>query len=145
MDTNPETPVVTTPTVTVPSTTVQTLQSTVTSSSHVTPTLHEESTTASKESGICEDEILKLFVTIRVPNIVERMFLTVYRSFLISAAQYQSEETLRGTIDRTCSVGVPHAFLILFFIHSASVPYPFHVRFLSVLFRSVPILSVFHQ
>lgn len=145
MDTNPETPVVTTPTVTVPSTTVQTLQSTVTSSSHVTPTLREESTTASKESGICEDEILKLFVTIRVPNIVERMFLTVYRSFLISAAQYQSEETLRGTIDRTCSVGVPHAFLILFFIHSASVPYPFHVRFLSVLFRSVPILSVFHQ
>lgn len=145
MDTNPETPVVTTPTVTVPSTTVQTLQSTVTSSSHVTPTLHEESTTASKESGICEDEILKLFVTIRVPNIVERMFLTVYRSFLISATQYQSEETLRGTIDGTCSVGVPHAFLILFFIHSASVPYPFHVRFLSVLFCSVPILSVFHQ
>lgn len=142
MDTNPETPVVTTPTVTVPSTTVQTLQSTVTSSSHVTPTLREESTTASKESGICEDEILKLFVTIRVPNIVERMFLTVYRSFLISATQYQSEETLRGTID---SVGVPHAFLILFFIHSASVPYPFHVRFLSVLFCSVPILSVFHQ
>ena len=145
MDTNPETPVVTTPTVTVPSTTVQTLQSTVTSSSHVTPTLREESTTASKESGICEDEILKLFVTIRVPNIVERMFLTVYRSFLISAAQYQSEETLQGTIDRTCSVGVPHAFLILFFIHSASVPYPFHVRFLSVLFCSVPILPVFHQ
>lgn len=145
MDTNPETPVVTTPTVTVPSTTVQTLQSTVTSSSHVTPTLREESTTASKESGICEDEILKLFVTIRVPNIVERMFLTVYRSFLISATQYQSEETLRGTIDGTCSVGVPHAFLILFFIHSASVPYPFHVRFLSVLFCSVPILSVFHQ
>ena len=58
MDTNPETPVVTTPTITVPSTTVQTLQS--------IPTLNEEITTASKESGICEDEILKLFVAIKV-------------------------------------------------------------------------------
>ena len=57
VDTNPEIPVVTTPTVTVPSTTVQTLQSTVTSSSHVTHALREEITTASKESGICEDEI----------------------------------------------------------------------------------------
>jgi len=58
-DANPETPVVTTPTVTVPSTTVRALQSTVTSSSVVTPTPSEEITTASKESGICEEEIFK--------------------------------------------------------------------------------------
>ena len=69
-DANPEIPVVTTPTVTVPSTAVRTPQSTITSSSVVTPTLSEEITSASKESGICEDEILKLFAIIRVPKLI---------------------------------------------------------------------------
>ena len=57
-DTNPGIPAGTTPTVAVPSATVRSLQSTVASSSDVTPTLREETTTASKESGT-------VFVTMR--------------------------------------------------------------------------------
>lgn len=56
LDADPELPVVPTPTVTVPSTTVHGHQSTTTLSSHVTPTLSEVFTAASKDSGICEEE-----------------------------------------------------------------------------------------